>query len=185
MTRIDRAARLAALRARAAANPDDARWVGYSEQEQAELEAYAELAEVSAQWAKLAERERLRSEVDRCVDLIEPGPDTQRTPPSAPLSSRDADPIPLVTVRRPTARTAPSSRRARRGAERGSRAEASRENQWQGAGVGCDDGMAGSVRGQCRVATSSSRTGRHLSTAGDCSSTESHGKNSPMREAYQ
>ena len=96
--------RLAALRARAASNPDDSRWVGYSLQEQAELEAYAELAEVSAQWCALAraERDRLRTELDHDRE-----PDTQRTPPSAPVTE---DPIPLVTVRRPGA-NGPRARR--------------------------------------------------------------------------
>ena len=36
---------------------------------------------------------------------------------------------------------------ARPGAERRSSAEASRENHWHGAGIGCEDVMAGSVRG--------------------------------------
>src|SRR5207249_1326376 len=55
--------------------------------------------------------------------------------------------IQLVTVRRPRARIAPRKSRTSRGAERGSRADASRENQWHGPGVGCEDVMAGSVRG--------------------------------------
>src|SRR5207248_6437717 len=57
----------------------------------------------------------------------------------------------LVTVRRPRASTTPRKSRARRAADRQSRAEARRKNHWHGLGVGCEDGMAGSVRGRGAV----------------------------------
>jgi hypothetical protein len=54
--------------------------------------------------------------------------------------------IQLVTVRRPRARIAPRNNRASRGEDRRSRAEASRENHWHGAGIGCEDVIGGRLR---------------------------------------
>src|SRR5438876_10418517 len=56
-------------------------------------------------------------------------------------------------VRRPAASTAPRKTRAKRTAERRSRAAARAENQWPWAGVVCENDMVGSVRGMVGVAT--------------------------------
>jgi hypothetical protein len=53
--------------------------------------------------------------------------------------------IQLVTARRPRANITPRNRRASRGADRGSRTAARAENQWHGAGVGCE--LASEVEG--------------------------------------
>ena len=67
---------------------------------------------------------------------------------------------PPTAVERP-----PRNKRASRGADRRSRAEAGRVNHWQRAGSGCEDVMVGSDRGD-RLAWEppSSRTGRPSST---------------------
>jgi hypothetical protein len=48
----------------------------------------------------------------------------------------------------PRASRAPTNRHARRGADRGPRAAARAENQWHDEGSGCEDGMAGPIRGR-------------------------------------
>src|SRR5262245_4892694 len=69
-----------------------------------------------------------------------------------------------VRVRRPRAKAGPRRSRTKRAADRQSRAGARRKNHWCGAGVDCENGMAGSVRGGGRLATPSSRSGRPVST---------------------
>jgi hypothetical protein len=54
----------------------------------------------------------------------------------------------LVTVRRPQAETATTTRHVSPGVELGSRAEERRENQWHSGGRGCEDDSAGSALGR-------------------------------------